>query len=198
MNSMIVGVDTNAVLETDFMGNIVHGMRVSRLAYELGKAIGTDEDTCHILAVAGMVHDIGKLKLDNYVTKENNDIMHIDELRYVRTHSTIGYAILLEHGYPSRVLQAVLHHHENYDGSGYPGNLEGGMIPLEARVLRICDAFDALISNRPCRGAFDKETAIELMIEEVEHYDLKLFLSFLTMMQSEEIMKALDNIGFNE
>jgi len=182
------------VIETDFMENIVHGMMVSKLAYMLGKELNFSEERCHDLAVAGMVHDIGKLKLNHYVNENNKDIMRVDELRYVRTHSTIGYAILRERGYPEVVLKSVLYHHENYDGTGYPSNLEGERIPRGARVLRICDSFAALISNRTYRSAFDKDTAIELMIEDIKYFDLKMFLAFQKMLQSEELMKALDNI----
>ena len=194
MKKLVKDLGDFPVIETDFMENIVHGMMVSKLAYMLGKELNFSEERCHDLAVAGMVHDIGKLKLNHYVNENNKDIMCVDELRYVRTHSTIGYAILREQGYPEVVLKSVLYHHENYDGTGYPSNLEGERIPRGARVLRICDSFAALISNRTYRSAFDKDTAIELMIEGIKYFDLKMFLAFQKMLQSEELMKALDNI----
>ena len=182
------------VIETDFMENIHHGMMVSKLACALGKELNFPEERCHELAIAGMVHDIGKLKLNHYVNEKNKDIMRVDEMRYVRTHSTIGYAILREQDYPEFVLKSVLYHHENYDGTGYPSNLEGERIPYGARILRICDTFAALISNRGYRSAFDKDTAIELMIEDIKYFDLKMFLAFQNVLQSEELMKALDNL----
>lgn len=175
------------------MENIAHGIMVSKLASSLGRELGLSEEKCHCLAIAGMVHDIGKLKLNHYVNENNKDIMQIDELRYVRTHSTIGYAILKEKDFPELVLQAVLYHHENYDGTGYPRNLEGEDIPYVARILRICDAYAVLISNRFYRSAFDRDTAMELMIEDIKYFDLKMFLAFQNLIQSEEIRKALDN-----
>lgn len=180
------------------MENIVHGMIVSNLAYALGKELGYEEEFCYDLAIAGMVHDIGKLKLNHYVNEHNKDIMRVDELRYVRTHSTIGYAILREQGYKESVLRAVLYHHENYDGTGYPSNLEGEMIPKGARVLRICDAFAALTSNRFYRSAFDKDTAVELMIEDIKYFDLQMFLSFQQILQSEQLIQTLDNLYWND
>lgn len=186
------------IIETDFMHNILHGMCVSKLAYALAKEVNLSPDECQELAVAGMVHDIGKLKLNDYVKETNRDIMRIDELRYVRTHSTIAYAILRDYQYSEAILRAVLYHHENYNGTGYPSNLEGENIPYEARILRICDNYAALISNRVYRSAFDKETAMELMIEEIKCFDLRLFLSFQNVLQSEELMNALDNIYSND
>ena len=110
--------------------------------------MGFSEEQCHNLAVAGMLHDIGKLRLRSYVYEEKEAKLTIDEMRYVRLHPTLGYAILKEHGYNEDVLSAVLYHHENADGSGYPNNLKNEDIPWNARVLRVCDAFGALIANR--------------------------------------------------
>lgn len=185
---------TVPIIETDFMENIIHGMMVSKLAYALAKELQYEENVCYELGIAGMLHDIGKLKLNHYVNEKNKDIMRVDELRYVRTHSTIGYAILSEQGYSEFVRKSILYHHENYDGTGYPSNLEAEEIPYGARILRICDAFAALISNRPYRSAFDKETAIELMIEDIKYFDLKMFLAFQKVLQDDKLMKSLDNM----
>ena len=141
-----------------------------------------------------MLHYIVNLKLNHYVNEKNKDIMRVDELRYVRTHSTIGHALLWEKGYSELIRKSVLYHHENYDGTGYPSNLEGENIPFGARILRICDSFAALTSNRVYRRAFDRDTAIEMMIEEIQCFDLKMFLSFQKVLQDENLMKALDNI----
>ena len=132
------------IIETDFMENLFHGMRVSKLAYALAKELGYEKKICDDIAVAGMLHDIGKLKLNHYVNEKNKDIMRVDELRYVRTHSTIGHALLWEKGYSELIRKSVLYHHENYDGTGYPSNLDGENIPFGARILRICDSFAAL------------------------------------------------------
>ena len=82
---------------------ILHGIVVSNLAYFVGKEMGLPEEKCHSLAVAGMVHDIGKLRLRSYVYEEKGAKLNIDELRYVRLHPTLGYAILKEHGYEDEV-----------------------------------------------------------------------------------------------
>jgi putative nucleotidyltransferase with HDIG domain len=157
---------------------VVHAMLVSNLAYAVGKKLGLDEDTCQYLFDAGLVHDIGKDKLAAYIYEEEADPLIVEEMKYVRMHSQLGYEILKERGYPEYILQVVLHHHENMDGSGYPDNLMGEEIPYGARIVRVCDVFAALISKRPYRGAFDEGVAMELMIEAVKNFDMKVFLAF--------------------
>ena len=88
------------------------------------------------MAIAGMLHDIGKLKLTGYINGQERDPLLIEELKYVRMHSSLGYEELKEQGYSDIVLQSILYHHENYDGSGYPSNLSGDSIPLGAQHLK--------------------------------------------------------------
>lgn len=174
---------------------ILHGMVVSNLAYFVGKEMGLPEKQCHNLAVAGMLHDIGKLRLRSYVYEEKGAKLNIDEMRYVRLHPTLGYAILKKHGYEDEILTSVLYHHENADGSGYPNNLKNNDIPLGARILRVCDAFGALISNRLYSGEFDIETALKIMIEEVKNFDMKVFLAFQKVTQSKDMCEMLSALG---
>ena len=168
---------------------VVHAMRVSNLAYAIGRELGLDEDTCQSLFDAGLLHDIGKEKLRSYVYEEAQNPLMVEEMKYVRMHATLGYEILRERGYPEFILQSVLHHHENMDGSGYPDNLRGEEIPYGARVLRVCDVFAALISDRPYRKSFDKATAIELMIEEIKNFDINVFLAFQRVIHRHDYQK---------
>lgn len=168
---------------------VVHAMRVSNLAYAIGRELGLDEDTCQSLFDAGLLHDIGKEKLRSYVYEEAQNPLMVEEMKYVRMHATLGYEILRERGYSEFILQSVLHHHENMDGSGYPDNLRGEEIPYGARILRVCDVFAALISDRPYRKSFDKATAIELMIEEIKNFDIKVFLAFQRVIHRHDYQK---------
>ena len=88
-------------------------------------------------------------------------------------------------------MNMILYHHENFDGSGYPGNLSEEKIPLEARILRVCDVFAALISDRPYRKGFDMETAMELMIEDNKAFDMKIFLEFMKIYHSKDIEQVI-------
>ena len=93
----------------------------------------------------------------------------------------LGSEILKKEGYKETILLAVRHHHENYDGSGYPDNLSGEAIPLGARIIRVCDVYAALTSDRPYRQAFESQSAVQLMIEEIKDFDVKVFLAFQRM-----------------
>lgn len=173
-------------LEIDLEEGIMHGMLVSRLAGLLAKEMGFDKEFCNEMAVAGMLHDIGKLKLTPYLYGRKDNTLHIEEMKYVRMHSTFGYEILKEKDYSDTILKAIYYHHENYDGSGYPKNLKGQDIPIGARIIRTCDVFAALISDRPYRKAFDIDTAIELMIDEVKNFDMEIFLAFQRVVYYEQ------------
>ena len=219
--------DLETSLQDSFGEAILHGVVVSNLASFVAREMALSEEQCHNLAIAGMLHDIGKLRLRSYVYEEKEAKLNIDELRYVRLHPSLGYAILKEHGYTKEILTqeeyqimkshallsyemikerwdlsaqikiAVLYHHENADGSGYPNNLKGEEIPLGARILRVCDAFGALIANRPYRSAFDIETAISIMIEEVKNFDMRVFLTFQKVTQSEDMKNMLTRLGIS-
>lgn len=157
---------------------VFHGICVSNLACALAKELGLSTDMCHELAMAGMLHDIGKIRLAAYLYNPKAHTMKVEQMKYVRMHSTLSYDIVKEKGFSETVQECVLYHHENYDGSGYPRNLAGEEIPLGSRILRVCDVFAALISDRPYRKAFPVDTALELMVDEVKNFDMKIFLAF--------------------
>lgn len=166
------------ILDFNLAAELEHGVAVSNMAFAVAKELGLEHETCYQLAIAGMLHDIGKLKLTGYIHGVERDQLVIEELKYVRMHSTLGYEELCGQGYSDFVLETILYHHENYDGSGYPANLAGEDIPIGARIIRVCDVFSALSSDRPYRKAFDIDTVLELMIEEVKNFDMEVFLAF--------------------
>ena len=124
------------LLDFDLSEELNHGIAVSNLAYAVAAELGQDEEFCYQMAIAGMLHDIGKLKLEGYINGQEQNPMVIEELKYVRMHSTLGYEILKDQGYSDYVLESILYHHENFDGSGYPSNRSGKDIPMGARILR--------------------------------------------------------------
>ena len=111
----------------------------------------------------------------------------------MRLHSKSSYEIIKREGFPEEIQKIVYHHHENYDGSGYPDNLKGDKIPWGARIIRTCDVFAALVSKRPYREAFDIDMAMELMIDEVKNFDMEVFLAFQRVVYGEhhELIKML-------
>ena len=177
---------TDRILDFDLSAELNHGVGVSNLAYAVAVEMGLDEEFCYQMAIAGMLHDIGKLKLTGYINGQERDPLLIEELKYVRMHSSLGYEELKDQGYSDIVLQSILYHHENYDGSGYPSNLSENSIPLGARILRVCDVYAALSSDRPYRKAFDVSTVIELMIDEIKNFDMEVFLAFQRVVHNNE------------
>lgn len=179
-----MGVDTrenvaglDGFISLDITEEFKHAVQVSDLAFHVSREMGLDEEMCNEMSVAGILHDIGKLRLISYIYGDHDPLI-IEELKYVRMHSTLAYEELLGQGYSDNVLESILYHHENYDGSGYPANLRGDKIPLGARILRICDVYSALRSDRPYRRAMDMDKAMKVMIGEVKYFDMGVFLAF--------------------
>ena len=137
-----------------------------------------------------MLHDIGKLRLAEQLHKERSEAMVVEKMKYVRMHAALSRDIMKEQGFDKELLDMVYHHHENYDGSGYPANISGEDIPMGARIIRVCDVYAALISDRSYRKAFSEKVAVELMIDEARHFDMKVFLAFLKVIHSEAYGKV--------
>jgi HD-GYP domain-containing protein (c-di-GMP phosphodiesterase class II) len=137
-----------------------------------------------------MLHDIGKLELADVIYGHSDDILTVERSKYVRMHPTLGIDVLRKEGvYSEEIISFIANHHENYDGTGYPNHLEGEDIPYGARILRVCDVFAALVSNRPYRSAFSVDTAVEMMIDDVKDYDMRVFLAFLSVVYGEAFAK---------
>lgn len=185
--NLMMSEELDMMYNVDLNDAISHGILVSNLAGMLAKELGLKKAECYELAQAGMVHDIGKLRLGEYLYGRRSDTLQIEEMKYVRLHPKLGRDILLEQGnFSNTIMESIYHHHENFDGSGYPDNLSGNAIPYGARILRTCDVFAALVTERPYRAAFEMEAAIELMIDEVKNFDMKIFLHFLHMVHDEK------------
>ena len=166
------------IVEYNLKSEMEHGLYVSRLASQTARELGLGEEEIREIAIAGLLHDIGKLRLMRVIRGEERDPLVTEQMKYVRMHSSLSYEIVKEHGYSEYILDCVRRHHENYDGSGYPEGIAGENIPLGARILRVCDVFAALTTDRPYRKAFQKDAAMELMIAEIAHFDVRVFLAF--------------------
>lgn len=168
------------IVDYNLTEEISHGIYVSRLARDVTRALGHDEEMQYDMALAGMLHDIGKLRLTNYIYGEATaeSPLMIEEMKYVRMHSLLSYNIVKSRGYNERVCETILYHHENMDGSGYPENLTGEDIPEGSRIIRVCDVFAALTTDRPYRKSFTKDEALSLMIDEINSFDMRVFLAF--------------------
>ena len=157
-----------------------HLRRMSLYSELLGRLAGLDANRCELLRLAAPMHDIGKIGIpDEILTKPGR---YTDEDREVmKQHPLIGHRIL--EGSESELVQlaalVALHHHEWYDGRGYPRGVAGDDIPLEGRIVAIADVFDALTTERRYKPAMTVEDAFALMFEEEGHFDQKLLDLFV-------------------
>jgi len=136
-----------------------HGARVAALAEPVAVGLGWDRERIRQLRVAAPLHDIGKVKVRPQVLAKPGPLT-LEEQEEIRCHPTAGAQLVLPPRRYHDALPYVLFHHERWDGGGYPAGLRGRRIPLEARVLAVADAFDAMISPRSYRQALSHEQAL--------------------------------------
>lgn len=161
MSFDVVGALVNAIDAKDnYTGG--HSDRVARWSVMLGKALNMDEDDLQMLAWAGRLHDVGKIGVRDDVLGKPGRLTP-EEFEHVKMHPAISYEVLKPIRRLAHVLNGVRHHHEAWDGSGYPDGLAGQQIPLEARIIQTADVFDALTSSRSYREAFTLEKALRIM-----------------------------------
>ena len=137
-----------------------HAVSCSALAAAFGRHMGFAEETIISLAAGGLLMDVGKARVPRELL-ERPGPLSAQEMEQVRSHVLEGVDILANSRIVEPdVLDIVRHHHEHYDGSGYPEHLVGSYIPLPGRMLGIVDAYDAMVSPRPYRGAVSRHTAL--------------------------------------
>jgi HD-GYP domain-containing protein (c-di-GMP phosphodiesterase class II) len=128
----------------------------------LGEALGMRGGRLRELALAGILHDIGKLSVPHAILAKPGRLTD-EEMDVIRCHPVWGDELLAELGYPDRIRRWVRGHHERLDGSGYPDALGGSCLDLETRILAVADVYDALVSPRVYRGAWAREDALALL-----------------------------------
>ena len=142
-----------------------HSLRVAYYATTLGQRLGLGEVELQMLQWAALLHDVGKIGIrDNVLKKEGK--LTPEEFGHIKEHPVRSFKVVQEVPQLLQALDGILHHHERYDGSGYPAGLKGEEIPLQARIIQIADVFDALTSNRSYRQAFDWQRALDILQEE--------------------------------
>ena len=172
-----------------------HVMRISQTTAILGKALGLSTEELELLSNASPMHDVGKIAIpDNVLLKPGK----LDEAEWttMKTHAALGATILLGQENDSPLLQSAaeiaLHHHERWDGSGYPNGLAGEDIPLFARITSVCDVFDALTSRRPYKEPWSVQRALAYVNEQSGHaFDPEIASTFCGIV--DKIMAVREN-----
>jgi putative nucleotidyltransferase with HDIG domain len=128
-----------------------HSDRVARIAVRLAEELRCDEATLNTIYLSGLLHDIGKIGVSDSVLRKPGGLT-ADEYEHIKRHTEIGHKILRDLKQLDDVLPVILHHHESWDGAGYPARLREEEIPLAARIVAVADSFDAMGSHRPYRA----------------------------------------------
>ena len=136
-----------------------HSERVMRVAVTIAREMGMDEAGIERVRLGGLLHDIGKIGIIEALL-EKPATLSIDEFPPMRLHPEKGVAILAPIAQLQDVLPGILHHHERYDGTGYPSGLKADAIPLEARIISVADSYDAIISVRPYKKGLSIAQAV--------------------------------------
>ncbi len=136
-----------------------HVHRVADLAVRLGESMALGEEDIVRLGLVGVLHDVGKVHVDPAILSKPGPLDPI-ELDNMRRHPELGFAMTVDR-FDRRISEAILYHHERFDGAGYPFGLAGEEIPLLARVVLVADAFDAIVSHRSYQAALPVEYAVD-------------------------------------
>jgi diguanylate cyclase (GGDEF)-like protein len=137
----------------------IHSDRVSQYCLAMGKKMNLTYSEVLELELAGRMHDIGKITIPDHILKKPGKLTE-DEWQVMKSHTTNGYQILRSADKYTRLADYALTHHERWDGKGYPKGLKQEEIPFFSRIIGICDAYEAMTSDRPYRKAMSKEYAI--------------------------------------
>jgi putative nucleotidyltransferase with HDIG domain len=142
-----------------------HIRRVQTEAIRLAKQLGVDDDLqLQAIMAAALLHDVGKISVPEHILNKPGRLT-APEFEVMKRHAPAGAEILSVVGFPYPVVPIVRHHHENWDGTGYPDGIAGEEIPIGARIISVVDCFDALTSDRPYRPRLDDSTALEMIVE---------------------------------
>jgi putative nucleotidyltransferase with HDIG domain len=160
--NLLVGIAWSfaAVLDAKSRWTAGHSKRVTQYAVSIAEELNQGEEFVHTVHTCGLLHDIGKIGIPDALL-DKPDSITLEERRTFCEHATLGAAILEHIDTFQPVIPGVRHHHERWDGGGFPDGLAGGQIPLLARVLAVSDAFDAITSDRPYRPRRRRADAFE-------------------------------------
>jgi len=140
-----------------------HSNRVADMAYDLCRVMGLSRAAMEEVHIAAHLHDIGKLGVPDHILNKSGKLMP-HEFEQIKLHPEIGYNILCKSKGLVKIAVIVRHHHERWDGRGYPAGLKYDKIPLGSRIIAVCDSIDAMTSARPYRSALSWEACHEEII----------------------------------
>jgi HD-GYP domain-containing protein (c-di-GMP phosphodiesterase class II) len=154
----------NQLLDLKDLNTGVHSTRLAEWGMRVGQELGLEESELQNLEVAALLHDIGKVGIPDAILRKPGRL-DADEYALMKKHPEYGWAVLRMLPGFERAALDILHHHENFDGKGYPAGLKELEIPVVSRIVSVIDAFDAMVSSRPYRVGLPHEEAVRRLIE---------------------------------
>ena len=172
-----------------------HVHRVASLSCSLGRGLGLTEHEIESLALVGVLHDVGKVHIDPAILSKPGPLDDL-ERDHMRRHPELGYAMISER-FDRRVSEAILYHHERYDGGGYPNGLAGLEIPMLSRIVLVADAFDAITNHRSYQAALSVEFAIhEITSNSGTQFDPSVVEVFMSLAGTDQLPPTNASLAF--
>jgi HD-GYP domain-containing protein (c-di-GMP phosphodiesterase class II) len=171
----------NQLLDLKDLNTGVHSTRLAEWGMRVGQELGLDEAELENLEVAALLHDIGKVGIPDSILKKPGKL-DAEEYALMKKHPEYGWAVLRMLPGFERASLDILHHHESFDGKGYPAGLKETEIPVVSRIVCVIDAFDAMVSSRPYRAGLPVEEAARRLVQcsgtQFDSMVVQCFLSF--------------------
>lgn len=169
-----------------------HITRVSDLAYKMAKFMGLEELECREIAIAGHLHDVGKLMLHPDILNKKGKLTS-EEKSYIEDH--VKYSFMMAYAFENKlsanIIRMIKEHHENYDGTGYPDKKAGSELLLGSLIIKTCDVYDAMRSDRPYRVSLSQGEALAEMMKESHKYDPKCLVALAQLTKESEYKEAI-------
>ncbi|HEU0294966.1 MAG TPA: HD domain-containing phosphohydrolase [Anaerolineales bacterium] len=163
-----------------------HSDHVMVLSATLGEKMKLPSADLELLKFAAQIHDIGKIAINEFIVNKPGRFTEAEYLM-IQHHAQLGASLVEKLALDPRIHLSIRHHHENFDGSGYPDQLAGDQIPLESRIIRITDTYDALTSNRGYRAAYTPKKALSMMEHDQHFFDPELLKVFFKMQNVKQV-----------
>lgn len=160
--------------------DIFHSIKVAKLCNKLCNLLNINEGSKEIILISAILHDMGKIKIDPYLLNKKGTLSS-REWDEIKKHSVHGYVLAKNMEYNSDICKNILYHHENCDGTGYPEGIKGNRIPLGAAIIRLCDSYDAIRSERPYKKAINHKEAVTELMNNGNMYRKDLLNNFLKL-----------------